>query len=93
MLAQLTEGSGSNSWFNILTQVVGKNVTAVGFENSENINCQAFALIMTNVIRKVRKGVEIFYKRILFLVSAKASSTAIFSFQSINWYRSAWCSV
>ena len=38
------------------------------FENSEDINCQNSALIMTNGIRKVKKGVDIFNKRILVLV-------------------------
>ena len=48
------------------------------------IHCQNFALIMTNEIRKVRQGVDIF----LFLVSSsrtvlqnKALSTVIFSLQ------------
>ena len=56
---------------------------------------------MTNGIWKVRKGVDIFYKRILVLVSS--SLTQCFripprlhqscpcSRQSRNWYHSAWC--
>ena len=73
----------------------------MGFENSEEILCQNSALIIKNGIRKVRKGVDIFDKRILVLVSS--SRTQYFrirpclnqsfpcSQQSINWYHSAWC--
>ena len=46
---------------------VGKiKVTAIlaGFENSEDKHCQIPALKMTNGIRKVRKGVNIFDNRI-----------------------------
>ena len=63
--------------------------------------CQNSALIIANGIRKFRKGVDIFDKKILILVSL--SRTQCFrirpclqqsfpcSRQSINWYNSALC--
>ena len=66
---ELTEGSGSHSSINILIGCK-KNFSALsGLENSENINCQNSVLIITNGIRKVRKGVDIFDRRISILVS------------------------
>ena len=73
----------------------------MGFENSDEIHGQNSALIIKNGIKKVRKGVDIFDKRILVLLSS--SRTQYFrirpslnqsfpcSQQSINWYHSAWC--
>ena len=81
----------------IFLQVGQIKVTAkkAGFENSEDINCQNFALKMTNGKRNVRLGVDIFDKRILdfckFILDTvlqnMASSTAIFSLQRTKLLR------
>ena len=77
-------------FFNILTGWKNKShCKKAGFENSEDINCQNSALKVTNGIRKVRLGMDIFDKRILdsckFILDTvlqnTALSTAIFSLQ------------
>ena len=73
----------------LFLQVGGeKSLHKAGFENSEEIVVRVPLLIMTNGIRKVRLGVDIFDKRILdsckFILDTVLQNTALF--KDINRY-------
>ena len=89
----LTNQESSGDIFIIFLQVEKIKVTA-----QRGIHCQNSALILTNRTRKVRKGVDIFDKRILevhlrqcFRIKPFLQLSFPRSRQSINWYLSAWC--
>ena len=82
---------------NILTGWENKNhCKKAGFENSEDIHCQNSTLKMTNGIRKIRLGVDIFDKRILesckfisdTVLQNRSLSTAIFSLHLAEFVKS-----
>ena len=87
----------------IFLQVGKIKVTAKGVLKILRIHSQNFAIIMTNGIRKVRQGVDIFNKRNLDSCKFISDNTSEYrliysnffphSRQSINRYHSAWCTI